>query len=47
MSIVHLNNGKFPVLQFLLLKMEIVVIAKGYGVKGIGTNDKVDENTCL
>jgi len=40
-----LENWKIPGAAVLIVKDGKIVIAKGYGVKEIGTNDKVDENT--
>jgi CubicO group peptidase (beta-lactamase class C family) len=40
-----LNQWQIPGAAVLIVKDGKVVIAKGYGVKEIGTNNKVDENT--
>lgn len=40
-----LKDWQIPGAAVLVVKDGEVVIAKGYGVKEIGTNDKVDENT--
>lgn len=40
-----LKDWQIPGAAVLIVKDGEVVIAKGYGVKEIGTNDKVDENT--
>lgn len=40
-----LENWQIPGAAVLIVKDGKVVIAKGYGVKGAGSNDKVDENT--
>ena len=40
-----LANWQIPGAAILVVKDGEIVVAKGYGVKEIGTNDKVDENT--
>ncbi|MCA2005350.1 MAG: beta-lactamase family protein, partial [Ignavibacterium sp.] len=40
-----LQNWQIPGAAVLVVKDGKVVVAKGYGVKELGTNDKVDENT--
>lgn len=46
---IYVNSGlekwQIPGAAILVVKNGKVVVAKGYGVKEIGTNDKVDENT--
>ena len=40
-----LANWQIPGAAVLIVKDGKIIIAKGYGVKELGTNDKVDENT--
>ncbi len=40
-----INNWKIPGAAVLIVKDGKIIHSKGYGVKEIGTNDKVDENT--
>lgn len=40
-----LENWKIPGAAVLIVKDGNVIIAKGYGVKKAGSNDKIDENT--
>ena len=40
-----LTDWKIPGVSVCIVKTGKVVVMKGYGVKEIGTNDKVDENT--
>ena len=40
-----LNNWQIPGVAVLIVKDGKIVISKGYGVKELGTSDKVDENT--
>ena len=40
-----LENWKIPGAAVLIVKDGKIVVAKGFGVKKFGTNDKVDENT--
>ena len=40
-----LANWQIPGAAVLVIKDGKVLVAKGYGVKEVGTNDKVDENT--
>ena len=40
-----LVNWRIPGIAVLVIKDGKVVVAKGYGVKELGTNDKIDENT--
>lgn len=40
-----LENWKIPGAAVLIVKDGKIIVAKGYGVKELGTNDKVDENT--
>lgn len=40
-----MTNWKIPGTAVLIIKDGEIVVAKGYGVKELGTNDKVDENT--
>jgi len=40
-----IEQWQIPGAAVLIIKDGKVVVAKGYGVKELGTNDKVDENT--
>lgn len=40
-----MTNWKIPGVAVLVVKDGKIIVAKGYGVKELGTNDKVDENT--
>lgn len=46
---VYVNRGlerwQIPGAAVLVVKDGKIIVAKGYGVKELGTNDKVDENT--
>ena len=46
---VYVNRGlerwQIPGVAVLVVKDGKIIVAKGYGVKELGTNDKVDENT--